>query len=71
MKLSQYSIEKVVLVIKTNSRSICKNAILDPKFYKGEYKYFNGKLFFGTDGSLPDNNFYNLIKLLLEKEITE
>ena len=67
MKLSQYSIEKVVLVIKLIVEVYAKNAILDPKFYKGEYKYFNGKLFFGTDGSLPDNNFYNLIKLLLEK----
>ncbi len=34
-----------------------KNTILDPKFCKGEYKYFNGNIFFGTDGSLPENNF--------------
>jgi len=38
-----------------------KKLFLDPKLYKnfkGEYKYFNDKKFFGTDGSLPDNNFF-------------
>ena len=49
-----------------------QKAILDPKLYKtfkGEYKYFNNKNSFGTDGTLPNNNFYNLIKSLLRVKI--
>ncbi len=68
MKLSQYSIEKVVFSDKKLIVEVyAKNAILDPKFYKGEYKYFNGKLFFGTDGSLPDNNFLQLDKIIVRE----
>lgn len=46
-----------------------KKAILDPKLYKvykGEYKYFNGKIFFGTDGSLPNNDFLQLDKTIIK-----
>ena len=58
IKLSQYSIEKVVFSDKKLIVEVyAKNTILDPKFCKGEYKYFNGNIFFGTDGSLPENNF--------------
>lgn len=48
-----------------------KKAILDPKLYKtfkGEYKYFNDKKFFGTDGSLPDNNFLQLDKIIVKEK---
>ncbi|WP_032005014.1 SH3 domain-containing protein [Acinetobacter sp. 1542444] len=68
IKLSQYSREKAVYSDKKLIVEVyTKNAILDPKFYKGEYKYFNGKLFFGTDGSLPDNNFLQLDKIIVRE----
>ncbi|MEQ1188245.1 SH3 domain-containing protein [Acinetobacter seifertii] len=70
IKLSQYSKEKAVYNDKNIIVEVyAKKAILDPKFYKtfkGEYKYFNDKKFFGTDGSLPDNNFLQLDKIIIK-----
>lgn len=70
IKLSQYSREKVVYSDKNLIVEIyAKKAILDPKLYKiykGEYKYFNGKIFFGTDGSLPNNDFLQLDKIIIK-----
>ncbi|MDQ2405701.1 SH3 domain-containing protein, partial [Acinetobacter baumannii] len=58
IKLSQYSREKSVYNDKNIIVEVyAKKAILDPKLYKtfkGEYKYFNNKKFFGTDGTLPN-----------------
>ncbi|MDC4740034.1 SH3 domain-containing protein, partial [Acinetobacter baumannii] len=34
----------------------------------GKYKYFNNKKFFGTDGSLPDNNFLQLDKIIVKEK---
>lgn len=70
IKLSQYSREKAVY----NNKNIivevyAKKAILDSKLYKtfkGEYKYFNDKKFFGTDGSLPNNDFLQLDKIIIK-----
>ncbi|OTM11648.1 hypothetical protein B9X54_14415 [Acinetobacter baumannii] len=48
-----------------------KKAILDPKLYKtfkGEYKYFNNKKFFGTDGTLPNNDFLQLDKIIIKSK---
>ncbi|AVF46120.1 SH3 domain-containing protein [Acinetobacter nosocomialis] len=70
IKLSQYSREKVVYSDKNIIVEVyAKKAILDPKLYKtfkGEYKYFNNKQFFGTDGSLPNNNFLQLDKIIIK-----
>ncbi|MDR6796744.1 SH3 domain-containing protein [Acinetobacter calcoaceticus] len=70
IKLSQYSREKVVYSDRNLIVEIyAKKAILDPKLYKiykGEYKYFNGKIFFGTDGSLPNNDFLQLDKIIIK-----
>lgn len=70
IKLSQYSREKVVYSDKNIIVEVyAKKAILDPKLYKtfkGEYKYFNNKQFFGTDGSLPNNNFLELDKIIIK-----
>ena len=70
IKLSQYSREKVVYSDKNIIVEVyAKKAILDSKLYKtfkGEYKYFNDKKFFGTDGSLPDNNFLQLDKIIVK-----
>ncbi|MGK8802743.1 SH3 domain-containing protein [Acinetobacter seifertii] len=70
IKLSQYSREKAVYSDKNIIvEAYAKKAILDPKLYKtfkGEYKYFNDKKFFGTDGSLPDNNFLQLDKIIVK-----
>jgi len=70
IKLSQYSREKVVYSDKNIIVEVyAKKAILDPKlykFYKGECKYFNGKLFFGTDGGLPNNDFLQLDKIIIK-----
>ena len=72
IKLSQYSKEKAVYNDKNIIVEVyAKKAILDPKFYKtfkGEYKYFNDKKFFGTDGSLPDNNFLQLDKIIVKEK---
>lgn len=72
IKLSQYSREKAVYSDKNIIVEVCaKKAILDPKLYKtfkGEYKYFNDKKFFGTDGSLPDNNFLQLDKIIIKNK---
>ncbi|MGF2353198.1 SH3 domain-containing protein [Acinetobacter baumannii] len=61
IKLSQYSREKAVYNDKNIIVEVyAKKAILDPKLYKtfkGEYKYFNNKKFFGTDGNIPNNEF--------------
>ncbi|MDV7619964.1 SH3 domain-containing protein [Acinetobacter baumannii] len=70
IKLSQYSKEKAVYNDKNIIVEVyAKKAILDPKFYKtfkGEYKYFNDKKFFGTDGSLPNNDFLQLDKIIIK-----
>lgn len=70
IKLSQYSREKVVYSDKNIIVEVyAKKAILDPKLYKtfkGEYKYFNNKQFFGTDGSLPNNDFLQLDKIIIK-----
>lgn len=70
IKLSQYSREKAVYSDKNIIVEVyAKKAILDPKLYKtfkGEYKYFNNKQFFGTDGSLPNNNFLQLDKIIIK-----
>lgn len=72
IKLSQYSREKVVYSDKNIIVEVyAKKAISDPKLYKtfkGEYKYFNDKKFFGTDGSLPDNNFLQLDKIIVKEK---
>ncbi|MEQ1345725.1 SH3 domain-containing protein [Acinetobacter seifertii] len=72
IKLSQYSKEKAVYNDKKIIVEVyAKKAILDPKLYKnfkGEYKYFNDKKFFGTDGSLPDNNFLHLDKINIKEK---
>ncbi len=72
IKLSQYSREKAVYSDKNIMVEVyAKKAILDPKLYKifkGEYKYFNNKKFFGTDGSLPDNNFLQLDKIIIKEK---
>lgn len=71
IKLFQYSKEKAVYNDKNIIVEVyAKKAILDPKLYKtfkGEYKYFNNKKFFGTDGTLPNNDFLQLDKALLHK----
>jgi len=70
-KLSQYSREKVIYSDKNIIVEVyAKKAISDPKLYKtfkSEYKYFNDKKFFGTDGSLPDNNFLQLDKIIVKE----
>ena len=70
IKLSQYSREKVVYSDKNIIVEVyAKKAILDPKLYKtfkGEYKYFNNKQFFGTDGTLPNNDFLQLDKIIIK-----
>jgi len=72
IKLSQYSREKAVYSDKNIIVEVyAKKAISDPKLYKtfeGEYKYFNNKKFFGTDGSLPDNNFLQLDKIIVKEK---
>ncbi|MBP1503784.1 SH3 domain-containing protein [Acinetobacter nosocomialis] len=72
INLSQYSKEKVIYSDKNIIVEVyAKKAILDPKLYKtfkGEYKYFNNKKFFGTDGSLPDNNFLQLDKIIVKEK---
>ncbi|SSV30671.1 SH3 domain-containing protein [Acinetobacter nosocomialis] len=72
IKLSQYSREKVIYSDKNIIVEVyAKKAILDPKLYKnfkGEYKYFNDKKFFGPDGSLPDNNFLQLDKIIVKEK---
>jgi len=72
INLSQYSREKAVYSDKNIILEVyAKKAILDPKLYKtfkGEYKYFNDKKFFGTDGSLPDNNFLQLDKIIVKEK---
>lgn len=72
IKLSQYSREKAVYSDKNIMVEVyAKKAISDPKLYKtfeGEYKYFNDKKFFGTDGSLPDNNFLQLDKIIVKEK---
>lgn len=70
IKLSQYSREKVVYSDKNIIVEVdAKKAILDPKLYKtfkGEYKYFNNKQFFGADGALPNNDFLQLDKIIIK-----
>lgn len=70
IKLSQFSREKVVYSDKNIIVEVyAKKAILDPKLYKtfkGEYKYFNNKQFFGTDGTLPNNDFLQLDKIIIK-----
>ena len=72
IKLSQYSREKVVYSDKNIIVEVyAKKAILDPKLYKtfkGEYKYFNNKKFFGTDGTLPNNDFLQLDKIIIKSK---
>ncbi len=72
IKLSQYSREKAVYNDKNIIVEVyAKKAILDPKLYKtfkGEYKYFNNKKFFGTDGSLPNNDFLQLDKIIVKEK---
>ncbi|HFK9534394.1 TPA: SH3 domain-containing protein [Acinetobacter baumannii] len=72
IKLSQYSREKVIYSDKNIIVEVyAKKAISDPKLYKtfkGKYKYFNNKNFFGTDGSLPDNNFLQLDKIIVKEK---
>lgn len=70
LKLSQYSKEKAVYNDKNIIVEVyAKKAILDSKLYKnfkGEYKYFNNKKFFGTDGTLPNNDFLQLDKIIIK-----
>ncbi|HGL4086031.1 TPA: SH3 domain-containing protein [Acinetobacter nosocomialis] len=70
IKLSQYSREKAVYNDKNIILEVyAKKAILDPKLYKtfkGEYKYFKNKQFFGTDGTLPNNDFLQLAKIIIK-----
>ncbi|EHU2374416.1 SH3 domain-containing protein [Acinetobacter baumannii] len=72
IKLSQYSREKVIYSDKNIIVEVyAKKAISHPKLYKtfkGKYKYFNNKKFFGTDGSLPDNNFLQLDKIIVKEK---
>ncbi|WPP55075.1 SH3 domain-containing protein [Acinetobacter pittii] len=72
IKLSQYSKEKAVYNDKNIIVEVyAKKAILDPKLYKtfkGEYKYFNNKKFFGTDGTLPNNDFLQLDKIIVKSK---
>ncbi|MEN8274632.1 SH3 domain-containing protein [Acinetobacter seifertii] len=72
IKISQYSREKVVYSDKNIIVEVyAKKAILDPKLYKtfkGEYKYFNNKQFFGTDGTLPNNDFLQLDKIIIKNK---
>lgn len=72
IKLSQYSKEKAVYNDKNIIVEVyAKKAILDPKLYKtfkGEYKYFNNKKFFGTDGTLPNNDFLQLDKIVVKSK---
>ncbi|MDO7219102.1 SH3 domain-containing protein [Acinetobacter nosocomialis] len=72
IKLSQYSREKAVYNDKNIIVEVyAKKAILDPKFYKtfkGEYKYFNNKQFFGTDGTLPNYDFLQLDKIIINNK---
>ncbi|MFW2024797.1 SH3 domain-containing protein [Acinetobacter baumannii] len=72
IKLSQYSKEKAVYNDKNIIVEVyAKKAILDPKFYKtfkGEYKYFNNKKFFGSDGTLPNNDFLQLDKIIVKSK---
>ncbi|PTV57117.1 SH3 domain-containing protein [Acinetobacter seifertii] len=72
IELSQYSREKAVYNDKNIIVEVyAKKAITDPKLYKtfkGEYKYFNDKKFFGTDGGLPDNNFLQLDKIIVKEK---
>ncbi|MFX5826438.1 SH3 domain-containing protein [Acinetobacter baumannii] len=72
IKLSQYSREKAVYNDKNIIVEVyAKKAILDPKLYKtfkGEYKYFNNKQFFGTDGTLPNNDFLQLNKIIIKNK---
>ncbi len=72
IKLSQYSREKAVYNDKNIIVEVyAKKAILDPKLYKnfkGEYKYFNNKPFFGTDGTLPNNDFLQLDKIIIKNK---
>ncbi|EJB8478593.1 SH3 domain-containing protein [Acinetobacter baumannii] len=72
IKLSQYSREKVIYSDKNIIVEVyAKKAISDPKLYKifkGKYKYFNNKKFLGTDGSLPDNNFLQLDKIIVKEK---
>ncbi len=72
IKLSQYSREKAVYSDKNIVVEVhAKKAILDPKHYKtfkGKYKYFNNKKFFGTDGTLPNNDFLQLDKIIVKEK---
>ncbi|ENK3518481.1 SH3 domain-containing protein, partial [Acinetobacter baumannii] len=72
IKPSQYSREKAVYNDKNIIVEVyAKKAILDPKLYKnfkGEYKYFNNKPFFGTDGTLPNNDFLQLDKIIIKNK---
>ncbi|HAV5001600.1 TPA: SH3 domain-containing protein [Acinetobacter baumannii] len=72
IKLFQYSKEKAVYNDKNIIVEVyAKKAILDPKLYKtfkGEYKYFNNKKFFGTDGTLPNNDFSQLDKIIIKSK---
>ncbi|MEO4109843.1 SH3 domain-containing protein [Acinetobacter pittii] len=72
IKLSQYSKEKAVYNDKNIIVEVyAKKAILDPKLYKtfkGEYKYFNNKKFFGTDGTLPNNDFLQIDKIIVKSK---
>lgn len=70
IKLSQYSREKVIYSDKNIIVEVyAKKVISDPKLYKtfkDEYKYFNNKKFFGTDGTLPNNVFLQLDKIIIK-----
>ncbi|MDH1311010.1 SH3 domain-containing protein [Acinetobacter baumannii] len=70
--LYQYSKEKAIYNDKNIIVEVyAKKAILDPKLYKtfkGEYKYFNNKKFFGTDGTLPNNDFLQLDKIIVKNK---
>ncbi|MDV7637131.1 SH3 domain-containing protein [Acinetobacter baumannii] len=72
IKLYQYSKEKAIYNDKNIIVEVyAKKAILDPKLYKtfkGEYKYFNNKKFFGTDGTLPNNDFLQLDKIIVKSK---
>ncbi|HEM8241738.1 SH3 domain-containing protein [Acinetobacter baumannii] len=72
IKLFQYSKEKAVYNDKNIIVEVyAKKAILDPKLYKtfkGEYKYFNNKKFFDTDGTLPNNDFLQLDKIIIKSK---
>ncbi|EHU2110026.1 SH3 domain-containing protein [Acinetobacter baumannii] len=72
IKLYQYSKEKAIYNDKNIIVEVyAKKAILDPKLYKtfkGEYKYFNNKKFFSTDGTLPNNDFLQLDKIIVKNK---